>query len=189
MSDIKPIKKLLVANRGEIAIRVFRACHEMGIKTVAIYSEQDQQQMHRLKADESYMTANIPSMLEPNGLSRIDGKRPDGLTLCPWSHGKNLIWDVTVTDTLCNSKVMNSAVIAGSAAKTAGDCELTKCCDLSENYHNQPLTFETLGSWEPSTTKFDKELKRKIEQQKTNEKARKSPSPSLGEILHQSYPH
>ena len=40
---------------GEIAIRVFRACSEMGIKTVAIYSQQDSQGMHRLKADESYM--------------------------------------------------------------------------------------------------------------------------------------
>ncbi|CAH1790728.1 unnamed protein product [Owenia fusiformis] len=53
--DVKPIKKLLVANRGEIAIRVFRACTEMNIKTVAIYSEQDQMHMHRLKADEAYL--------------------------------------------------------------------------------------------------------------------------------------
>jgi pyruvate carboxylase len=40
---------------GEIAIRVFRAATEMGIRTVAIYSEQDKQQMHRLKSDESYL--------------------------------------------------------------------------------------------------------------------------------------
>ena len=40
---------------GEIAIRVFRACTEMGIETVAIYSEQDVNQMHRQKADESYL--------------------------------------------------------------------------------------------------------------------------------------
>jgi len=42
-------------NAGEIAIRVFRACAEMGIRTVSIYSEQDRQQMHRLKSDESYL--------------------------------------------------------------------------------------------------------------------------------------
>ncbi|KAH9505190.1 hypothetical protein Btru_058910 [Bulinus truncatus] len=53
--EIKPIKKLMVANRGEIAIRVFRACTEMGIRTVAIYSEQDINQMHRQKSDESYL--------------------------------------------------------------------------------------------------------------------------------------
>lgn len=52
---IKPIKKLMVANRGEIAIRVFRACTELNIRTVAIYSEQDEGQIHRIKADESYL--------------------------------------------------------------------------------------------------------------------------------------
>lgn len=52
---IRPIKKLLVANRGEIAVRVFRACNEMGIRTVSIYSEQDRGMMHRFKCDESYL--------------------------------------------------------------------------------------------------------------------------------------
>lgn len=49
------IKKLLVANRGEIAIRIFRAGTEAGIRTVAIYSEQDANLMHRQKADEAYL--------------------------------------------------------------------------------------------------------------------------------------
>src|SRR4051812_38193290 len=48
------IRKLLVANRGEIAIRVFRSAHELGIRTVAVYSHEDRFAMHRLKADEAY---------------------------------------------------------------------------------------------------------------------------------------
>ena len=49
------IKKLLVANRGEIAIRIFRACSELGIRSVAIYSEEDKTSLFRTKADESYL--------------------------------------------------------------------------------------------------------------------------------------
>ncbi|KAG1681045.1 Pyruvate carboxylase, mitochondrial [Nymphon striatum] len=54
-SELKPINKVLVANRGEIAIRIFRACTELGKRSVAIYSEQDTMHMHRQKADESYL--------------------------------------------------------------------------------------------------------------------------------------
>src|SRR4051794_3627469 len=49
-----PFKKLLVANRSEIAIRVFRSAHELGIRTVAIYSHEDRFALHRFKADEAY---------------------------------------------------------------------------------------------------------------------------------------
>ena len=52
---MKEIKKLLVANRSEIAIRVFRTGHELGIRTVAIYSHKDRYALHRFKADEAYL--------------------------------------------------------------------------------------------------------------------------------------
>ena len=50
----RPIRRLLVANRSEIAIRVFRSAHELGIRTVAIYSHEDRFALHRFKADEAY---------------------------------------------------------------------------------------------------------------------------------------
>lgn len=54
MGKIKEFKKVLIANRGEIAIRIIRACAELGIRTVAIYSEEDKNTLFRTKADESY---------------------------------------------------------------------------------------------------------------------------------------
>ncbi len=50
----RKVRKLLVANRSEIAIRAMRAAAELGIATVAIYSEEDRFALHRFKADESY---------------------------------------------------------------------------------------------------------------------------------------
>ena len=54
MNDKRKFKRVLVANRGEIAIRIFRACKELGIRSVAIYSEEDKNTLFRTKADESY---------------------------------------------------------------------------------------------------------------------------------------
>ena len=52
---IRPFHKILCANRGEIAIRVFRAAAELGMRTVAVFSEEDATNQHRYKADESYL--------------------------------------------------------------------------------------------------------------------------------------
>ena len=53
----------------------------------------------------SLASSNISSRLEPSGLYRADGKRPDGVTLIPWSDGKFLVWDATCMDTFCDSHV------------------------------------------------------------------------------------
>jgi len=55
MAELNHINKILVANRGEIAIRIFRACTELNIRTVAVYSKEDSGSYHRYKADEAYL--------------------------------------------------------------------------------------------------------------------------------------
>ncbi len=66
------IKRLLVANRSEIAIRIFRSAHELGIRTVGIYSHEDRYALHRIKADEAYLTGKagepIQAYLDVEGI-------------------------------------------------------------------------------------------------------------------------
>src|SRR5690625_369459 len=64
MVDRLTINKVLVANRGEIAIRIFRACTELDIRTVAIYSKEDASALHRYKADESYLIGEDNSPID-----------------------------------------------------------------------------------------------------------------------------
>jgi pyruvate carboxylase len=54
-SSIMQLNKILVANRGEIPIRIFRTAHELSLQTVAVYSHEDRLSMHRQKADEAYV--------------------------------------------------------------------------------------------------------------------------------------
>lgn len=72
---MKNIKKVLVANRGEIAIRIFRACTELEIATVAIYSKEDTGSYHRYKADEAYLVGEhkkpIDAYLDIDDIIRI----------------------------------------------------------------------------------------------------------------------
>ncbi|MDQ0201697.1 pyruvate carboxylase [Neobacillus ginsengisoli] len=75
MKNQKQIQKVLVANRGEIAIRVFRACTELGLRTVAIYSKEDTGSYHRYKADEAYLIGEgkkpIDAYLDIEGIIEI----------------------------------------------------------------------------------------------------------------------
>jgi hypothetical protein len=67
----------------------------------------------------SLISIHVNSTLEPNGLTRDDGKRPNGVTLVPWIKGQPLVWDVTVVDTLADSYVLKSSEVSGFAAEMA----------------------------------------------------------------------
>lgn len=72
MTTQKTMKKLLAANRSEIAIRIFRAAAELGLQTVAIYSKEDRLGLHRFKADEAYLTGDgkgpVEAYLDVDGI-------------------------------------------------------------------------------------------------------------------------
>ncbi|KAJ4436948.1 hypothetical protein ANN_17080 [Periplaneta americana] len=95
----------------------------------------------------SLTSCGIPSLLEHPGISRADGKRPDGLTLIPWSRGKSLIWDSTCIDTLAPSHVPNTSRRAASAAELAVKNKVNKYAHLLNNYIFVPFAVETFGHW------------------------------------------
>ena len=106
----------------------------------------------------------VPSILEPNGLTRTDGKRPGGITLAPWEEGKQLVWDVTCLDLLAPSRIENGSVAnPGTAAEDAEELKTAKYVCLTEKgYIFRPLDFEIQGEVGPSTSTFLKNLCKKF---------------------------
>ena len=107
-------------------------------------------------------SAGIPVTKEPVGLTRLDGKRPDGLTLTPWQGGKALTWDVTVVSTLADSYLHASSHSAGGAAEIASVRKEAKYSILPPDYIFQPVAFETLGSLNSSGYDFLCEVGRRL---------------------------
>jgi len=106
--------------------------------------------------------ANVPNILEPSGLSRSDGKRPDGLTLIPFHMGRPLVWDVTVADTLAPSYVGHSAHNQNHCAELAEKNKITKYESLRSDYIFNPLAFETLGGAGPKTRDFVNQICKRL---------------------------
>ena len=93
-------------------------------------------------------------MLEPVGLDRGDGKRPDGITIFPYARGRCLVWDATCVDTFSASNIARSATNPGSAAREAEANKTTKYADLCSRYDFQPVAVETSGVFGPATRTF-----------------------------------
>ena len=93
----------------------------------------------------SLVRAGFPSVKEPAGLLRSDGRRPDGQTLVPWRVGRCLVWDATVTDTLAASYLSDTSQTVGAAAERAAARKHEKYHPLSATHFFVPLAFETMG--------------------------------------------
>ena len=104
--------------------------------------------------------AGFPAQLEPVGLDRGDGKRPDGITIFPFKRGKPLVWDATCSDTFADSNLLDSLTDTGAASRRAEIRKLEKYRDLSERFLFEPFAFETSGVLGPRTLRTVLEIGR-----------------------------
>ncbi|XP_063371836.1 uncharacterized protein LOC134660067 [Cydia amplana] len=89
----------------------------------------------------SLVTVNVPAILEPAGIARDDGKRPDGMSLIPWRMGRVLVWDATC---VAPSHLHGTTKKAGAAAEAAETLKRRKYGGLDANYNFIPFGVETL---------------------------------------------
>lgn len=106
--------------------------------------------------------AGVPALLEPHGLDRGDGRRPDGVTIYPFSAGKSLLWDATSTNTFGSTHVTECAVNPGAAARAAELRKRTRYAALAQRYRFEPLAVETTGVMGPAFLGLVQELGRRI---------------------------
>jgi hypothetical protein len=108
-------------------------------------------------------TAEVPCRLEPRGLVRDDGKRPDGVTSIPWRDGRCMVWDVTCPDTLASSYITKAITGPGAVATDAELKKRRKYSSLDPAlYLFQPVAVETFGAFGQEAWDFITELGRRL---------------------------
>ena len=103
-------------------------------------------------------SAKVPARLEPSGLYRVDGKRPDGITVVPWRCGKLLVWDATCPDTFAPSYISSATSEAGAVAALAEARKKSKYARLDHMHSFTPVAIETSGVLGPDSMAFLKDL-------------------------------
>ena len=120
---------------------------------------------HRLGNDVIFRAlklAEVPATLEPLGLSRCDGKRPDGASLLAWKGGKPLVWDFTCVHRLATSYTEKAKLDGSSVASAAEQRKYKKYEDLAPQCVFQPIAVETLGGLGEDTLCFLREVGHRI---------------------------
>ena len=106
--------------------------------------------------------AGVPSTKEPVGLMRSGDGRPDGCTLISWEEGKCLAWDATVPDTLAQSHLAGTCLVAGAAAERASVLKHDKYQELKRSYKFCAIAIETMGPINEEGDRFLSNLGRRL---------------------------
>ena len=108
----------------------------------------------------SLATVNVPSTLEPTGLCRLDGKRPDGCSIAPWKSGQCLVWDFTCVDTFAVSYISDVTREARAVATAAEARKRERYALLSRSHHFVPIAIESSGALGPDALSFLPDISR-----------------------------
>ena len=108
------------------------------------------------------VAGGISAVREPQGVSRKDGKRPDGMTQFPWKGGKCLLWDFSCGDTLAPTYVKKSAGGAGHVATEAEKRKFEHYDHLEKDFVFVPVCVETMGTFGSESQKLIKEIGRNL---------------------------
>ena len=148
-----------------MCVRCVAAVDERGLHGLSYSFSKGRHSRHAALNDlvkRSLDSAKIASHLEPTGLYRTDGKRPDGATMVPWKGGRVLVWDLTFADTLAPSHTQLASREAGAVVASAEQRMKSKYAHLEATYHFVPIAVETLGVVGEERSIFFKDLGRRI---------------------------
>ena len=106
----------------------------------------------------SLVSTKIPSKLEPTALLRSDGKRPDCMSIIPWTSGRLLVWDATCSDTFAASNIHAAVTEVGAVAAQAEMNKISKYSHLDSSYLFVPVAIEMCGPFGPKAQKFFREV-------------------------------
>ena len=148
------IRKVLIANRGEIAVRIARACQEMGIKAVAIYSEADQYSLHVKKADEAYCISKDPlnGYLNPHHIVNLAVE-----TGCDALHpGYGFLSENATLAAVCRDRGIRFIGPAAEVIQSMGDKTEARTTAVKSNVPVTPGTEGNLTDVEDAVTQADR---------------------------------